>query len=436
MTRRFHGGVHPHDVKKVTAGSAVVELGAPAQVVLPLQQHVGAAAQAVVRPGDAVKKGQLIAESAGFVSARVHASIGGTVRAVEPRPHALGVPVLSVVIDGNRDESWAHLCDVPRDASKLDPAAIRQAVHDAGIVGLGGAAFPTHVKLTPPEGRTLDTLLLNGAECEPQLTADHRVMVEDAEKVLRGAELMMRTLDCTRCIVGIETNKPDAVDAMRRAAADFSGFSVEKLRVRYPAGGEKQLIFTLLGRVVPSGGLPLDVGVVVQNVATAAAVADAVLNSRPLIDRVITVAGDAVERPGNYRVRIGTSMRDMLDRAGVSGRMTRLVAGGPMMGTALPSADFPVIKGTTGLLAAGAGAPPEGIACIRCGRCVDVCPVDLNPSALSVLLEKQMVDEATGWDVGDCIECGCCAYICPSKRPIVQQIKFGKAELRSIRTGR
>ncbi len=433
MVRRFHGGVHPAEGKERTAALPITDFGIPKQVVIPLQQHIGAPAKAVVKPGDVVKKGQLIGQAGGYVSATVHASIGGTVKKIAPYPHPLGVPVESVLIEGNGDEEWAQGCNVECDVTALDAVGIRSAILEGGLVGMGGATFPTHVKLSPPEHAPIDTFIVNGAECEPMLTADDRVMVEGADKVIRGAQLMLQALGCKRCLIGIEKNKPDAIAAMKKAVAGIEGFTVVPLRVRYPQGGEKQLIQALLGRAVPSGGLPLDVGVVVHNVGTCAAVEDAVHFRRPIIDRVLTVAGDRAKSAGNFRVRIGTLLSDIIARVGALDGLNQLIVGGPMMGLAQPSADVPVTKGTSGVLLACEKPPAPWLVCIRCGRCIDVCPVSLTPSRLSVLLEKDMIREAADWDINDCIECGCCAYICPSRRPIVHQVKYGKAELRRMK---
>jgi len=434
MVLRFHGGVHPPGGKARTEKSPITALAVPKQAVIPLVQHIGAPAKAVVKVGDVVKKGQLIGEAGGFVSAAVHASIGGEVKRIAPHPHRLGVPVETVTIEGNGDEEWAEGTDVERDVSTLDADAIRAAVADAGIVGMGGATFPTHVKLSPPKNKPIDTLILNGVECEPCLTADDRLMVEAPEKVLDGGELMRRALGCERLIVAIEQNKPEAIDLMTKAVARRENVSVASLRVRYPQGAEKQLIQALLGREVPSGGLPLDVGVVVQNVATSAAVDDAVRFSRPLIERVLTVTGEKAAECGNFRVRVGTLFADILEHVGVEEGMNRLILGGPMMGLAQPSADVAVTKGTSGILLTRDVARPPSLACIRCGRCVDVCPSKLTPSRLSTLLEADLIEEAAEWNLADCIECGCCAYVCPSMRPIVQQVKYGKAELNRRKT--
>lgn len=433
MSFRFHGGVHPVEAKERTEKSAIADFPLPKQVVIPLQQHIGAPAKAVVKVGDEVRKGALLGEAGGFVSATVHASIGGTVRKIGPHPHGLGVPVESVTIEGNGNEEWVEGCDAERDVSTLDAGAIRSAVARAGIVGMGGATFPTHVKLSPPDDKPIDTLIVNGAECEPCLTADDRQMVEEAGKALSGAELMLRALGCSRCIVGIEDNKPEAVRVMTEAVGGREGFSVTALHVRYPQGGEKQLIYALLGREVPSGGLPLDVGVVVHNVGTCAAVDDAVRLARPLIERVVTVTGECAGMTGNFRIRVGTLLSDVLEHVGVKDGMSRLILGGPMMGLAQPSAGIPLTKGTSGIILTREARRAPMLDCIRCGRCVDNCPAGLTPSRLSTLLEQDMVEEAAGWNMTDCIECGCCAYACPSMRPIVQQIKYGKAQLQKMK---
>jgi len=433
MVRRFHGGVHPPEEKSRTEQSAITDFPIPKQAVVPLQQHIGAPAKACVEVGAVVRKGQLIGEAGGFVSAAIHAPIGGTVKSIAPHPHCLGVPVQSITIEGSGDEEWADGTNVERDLSALDAKAVRDAVAAAGIVGMGGATFPTHVKLSPPEGKPIDTLIINGAECEPCLTADDRQMVEEAEKVLRGAAFMRLALGCGRTLVGIEDNKPAALEAMTKAAALQGDVEVVPLHVRYPQGGEKQLIQALLGREVPSGGLPLDVGVVVHNVGTCAAVDDAVRLSRPLIERVVTVTGECAERAGNYRIRVGTLLSDVIEHVGVKGRMDQIILGGPMMGLAQPSTEIPLTKGTSGVLLTREAPRGPSLACIRCGRCVDACPVGLTPSRLSTLLEEDLIEEAAGWNLTDCIECGCCAYVCPSMRPIVQQAKYGKARLQELK---
>ena len=431
MVRTFRGGVHPPEEKEHTAAKATIPLPPPEEIVLPLQQHIGAPAKPCVKRGDRVLRGQVIAEPGGFVSAAVHASTSGKVKAVEPRPHPTqGMPAPAVVIEPDGEDAWAPDCNQERSLEGLDATALRLIVQQAGIVGLGGAAFPTHVKLSPPPDKHIDVVILNGVECEPFLTCDHRLMLESPETVVTGLEIIMRVLGVERALIGIEANKPDAFEAMRRAAERLAGVETVLLPIKYPQGGEKQLIKTLLDREVPPPpALPMDVGVVVQNVATAHAIYEAACLSRPLTERVVTVTGPGAERPGNFRVRIGTPMRVLAEEVGGAEHSGRAVVGGPMTGFAQGSLDVPVIKGTGGLLLLEDAPRWQSRACIRCGRCVEVCPAGLNPSLLSILLEEKRFDEAQEANLGSCIKCGACAYICPARRPIVHLVKLGDAEL-------
>ena len=432
MAYRFRGGVHPPETK-LTADDAIVDFPIPKQVLIPVQQHIGAPAQTAVKVGDVVRKGQVLARAGGFVSTPVHASIGGTVKKIAPHPQIVGVPAETLTVEGNGDETWAEGCNVERDVSRMDAKEIRDAVLAGGLAGMGGATFPTHVKLSPPANKPIDTFIVNGVECEPWLTADDRLMVELPGRILDGADILRRALGCSRCIIGIEENKPRAIDAMTQAAAERDDMTVLPLHVRYPQGAEKQLIYAALRREVPSGGLPMDVGVVVQNVGTCLAADDAVRFNRPLIDRIVTVTGDRVKTRGNFRVRVGTLVSEILEHVGVSEGAARLLIGGPMMGLAQASAEVPFNKGTSGIVVLADDPWGPAQACIRCGRCVDACPEGLTPSRLSTLLEADLVEEADAWNLNDCIECGCCTYVCPSRRPIVQQAKYGKAELRKLK---
>ena len=429
--RTFPGGIHPPEEKHSTAGRPVETLPVPDEIVLPMQQHIGAPARPCVARRDEVLRGQVVGEPGGFVSAAVHATTSGTVKAVEPRPHPLrSTPALAVVIEPDGKDAWAPDCDRERSLEGLDATALRLIVQEAGIVGLGGATFPTHVKLSPPPDKPIDVAILNGVECEPFLTCDHAVMLETPDTIMAGFEIIMRVLGVRRGIIGIEANKPDAFEAMREAAQRLTGVETVMLPVKYPQGGEKQLIKALLDREVPPPpALPMDVGVVVHNVATAQAIYEAVCLARPLTERVITVTGPGVRRPGNYRVRIGAAMRHLAEHAGANDRVGRLVVGGPMTGVAQSSLDAPVVKGTGGMLFLEAAAAYESRACIRCGRCVETCPVGINPSLLSVLLEDRRFDEAQQANLGSCIKCGVCAYVCPARRPIVHLIKLADAEL-------
>jgi electron transport complex protein RnfC len=427
------GGVHPDTHKAATEKLPIVELPPPALAVIPLQQHLGAKSHALVRAGDAVRRGMKIGEAEGLIGAHVHASIAGVVREVAPRPHPSGTAVEAVVIESDGSDA-PDSCEV-HAWETATPAALRELVREAGIVGLGGAAFPTHVKLAPPQGRAIDALVVNGAECEPYLTADHRLMVERAAEVVGGARILARILGVTRILAGVEANKPDAIAALRLAGG--RGIEVESLPVRYPLGAEKQLIKALLGREVPPPpGLPPDVGVVVQNVGTCAAVYDAVCGGRPLIERVVTVAGGGVSRPGNFRVRIGTPLRLLVEACGgLSPATVRLVMGGPMMGLPQTSLDAPVIKGTSGLLALTRDEVParrEGN-CIRCGRCVRACPMGLLPATLALYAQHRLYERAEGLAAMACIECGSCAWICPAAIPLVQHIRLAKSRIAAAR---
>jgi electron transport complex protein RnfC len=433
MRARFAGGVHPDPRKAATERLAIVELPPPALAFIPLQQHLGPKSHPLVKAGDAVLLGQKIGEGEGFVAAHVHASVAGRVKEVSLQPHPSGTAVEAVVIESDGTDTPAS-CRV-HDWETATPEALRELVREAGIVGLGGATFPTHVKLSPPKGKTIDALVVNGAECEPYLTADHRLMLERATEVVAGARILARILGVDRILVGVEANKPDAVAALRLAGG--KGIEVESLPVMYPQGAEKQLIKALLGREVPPPpGLPMDVGVVVQNVGTCAAVCDAICGGRPLIERVVTVAGGGVSRPGNYRARIGTPLRQLVEACGgLSPATVRLVMGGPMMGASQASLDAPVIKGTSGLLALTRDEVPERRAgnCIRCGRCVRACPMGLLPATLALYAQHQLYERAEGLEAMACIECGSCAYLCPAAIPLVQHIRLAKSRIAAAR---
>ena len=432
--RTFRGGVHPPEQKTRTEHLAIEAMAEPARVVIPLQQHTGAPCAPTVAVGDTVRVGQKIGDAAAPVSAPVHASISGTVVAIEPRPHpALPRPVAAVVIESADPAPEASPAGAARDWTALEPAEILRLIRDAGVVGMGGAAFPTHVKLSPPKGKKIDTLILNGVECEPFLTADHRLMLESPQLVVEGIRILRRVLGVERVVLAIERNKPDAIEVMTEAcAASPEPVEVRSLPVKYPQGAEKQLIKALLGREVPSGGLPFEVGVVVQNVGTAVAVSDAVVRSRPLTERVVTVTGDAVREPRNLRVRIGTLFSEVIERCGgfaVDGPV-KLIMGGPMMGLAQYTADVPVVKGTSGiLLLRHDGHDTAPTACVRCGRCVAICPMGLAPYRIAEYAELQKFALAGDYGAKDCIECGACVYSCGSRRPLVHLIKYAKLNL-------
>jgi electron transport complex protein RnfC len=439
--RSFLGGLHPPYRKELTAARGIETPPLPERVVVPLLQHIGMPCEPVVAVGDQVLTGQPIGRPPGPISAPVHATVSGTVEGIGRFPHPSGRDVRAVVIASDGADRWVPLEAVP-DPLALDPEALRERVARAGIVGLGGATFPTPVKLKPPEDKPVHTLIVNGVECEPYLTADHRLMLEAPERVAEGVRVLARVLGVERVFLGIEDNKPDAVAAMEAALAGAAGgegapgVTVGVLPTKYPQGGEKQLIAVLTGLEVPSGGLPVDIGVVVHNVGTAAAVADAVRHGRPLVDRVVTVTGEGVARPGNARVRLGTPARVLIEHfGGAKGAVGKVVFGGPMMGVAQYDLNVPVVKGTSGILVIPAEAVPAGDIrpCIRCSACIEVCPVGLLPNMISVCAEQRAFDTSEEYHPFDCIECGCCSYVCPSFRPLVQMIRFAKTEVRALK---
>jgi electron transport complex protein RnfC len=426
----FPGGVHPPERKELSKDRPIEPAPAPQQVVIPMAQHLGAPCQPTVEKKDTVDLGQVVGSPGGFVSSPVHATVSGTVVAVEPRLHPSGKRMMSVVIENDGEDRWAEGLNEPRDPGGMSVDEIREAVLDAGIVGLGGATFPTHVKLAPP--LPIDTVILNGAECEPYLTSDYRLMMERPEEIVDGLRDLLRVLDAPAGLIGVEDNKPDAAEALAKAAADVPEVAVRLCRTKYPQGGEKQLIEALLGRQVPTPkkrGLPMNVGVVVQNVGTAYAVREALRHRRPLLERVVTVTGEGVERPGNFMTRLGTPYSVLLDHVGVVDGAARLIMGGPMMGLAQHSVDVPVVKGTSGILVLPGEMPGDFGPCIRCGSCVDACPIHLLPQDLSVMVEAGRYDLVEAADIADCIECGSCSYVCPSRRPIVHQVRLGKGAL-------
>ncbi len=430
--KTFQGGSHPPTRKRATQTSLITPLPAPSRVVIPLSQHTGAPAEPIVAVGDEVSAGQKIGQAQGYISVPVHASIDGKVIAIEPHPHPLGGELPAVIIESNGSESASGPSQAPPWSAPSDPKAMIEAVREAGIVGLGGAAFPTHVKLSPPENKPIDTLILNGAECEPYLTADHRLMVEHGDEIIAGLNLILKILNCRRGLIGIEANKPDALAAMRERIQGENGLRVVPLQVKYPQGAEKQLIWALTRREVPSGGLPMDVGCVVQNVGTAMAVHQAISQGKPLIERVVTVTGPLIGEPRNVLVPIGTPFREVIEYCGgTTGEPGKLIMGGPMMGLAQASDQVPVIKGTSGILVLKQrqAVIPESQACIGCARCVDTCPMKLVPTKLARLIEHSRFAEAEEYGVLDCMECGTCSYVCPSKINLVHLFKFGKARI-------
>ncbi len=425
------GGIHPAD-RKVSCGVGVVRMGLPEEVVVFLGQHIGAPAALDVAKGDKVKTGQKIGEAAGFVSANVHAPVSGEVVSVEPVADGGGIKRPAVTIKTQGDE-WVPEVDLSESLKqdcKLTPDEIVNKIRMAGIVGMGGATFPTHVKLSIPDGKKAEFLIINGVECEPYLTSDHRVMLERGEEMLVGIRILMRALGVERAYVGIENNKEDAIEHLRTLAGGYPEIEIVPLRVRYPQGGEKQLIEAVVGREVPSGGLPIDVGVVVQNVGTALAVYEAVQKNKPLVERVVTVTGDGVARPVNVLARVGTPISKLIEFAGgmVEGA-DKVINGGPMMGKAMSNINAPMTKGTSGIVVMNGSGRCEAGPCIKCTKCVQVCPMGLQPFMISKLSCKSMWDEVGALNAADCIECGSCVYTCPAYLPLLDFIRLGKTEV-------
>ncbi len=431
-TRTFSGGVHPPQ-SKLTAHIPIEPVAPPPVVVIPLQQHLGAPAEPTCQVGDVVKIGDKIGEAKGFVSVPCHASVSGTVKAVEPRLHPLGGKVLSVVLenDGTGELSSAVVPD--EEYLERSPEELRARIREAGLAGMGGAAFPTHVKLSPPANKPIDTLIINGAECEPFLTSDHRLMLEHAPEILAGVRVIEKILGCKRCFIAIEDNKPDAIATMRKAVAEGGyGYQVVPFRTKYPQGAEKQLIKAAMGREVPRGGLPMDVGCLVHNVGTAKAIYEAVALRKPLVERVVTVAGAGVHTPKNLLVPLGTQFSHLFAHCGgLTEEAGKVIMGGPMMGIAQFSDEVPVIKGTSGVvvLSRAESRVPAPHPCIRCARCVDACPMKLVPTQIQTLVRHERFAAAKSYGLLDCIECGCCAFVCPAGIPFVHLMKYGKMKV-------
>jgi electron transport complex protein RnfC len=431
---KFFGGVHPKYHKELASSRPIEPMPLPGKLIVYFAQNLGAAPKPVVKKGDVVKKGQVIAEPQGFVSVPLHAPTSGSVQAIDMFPHPVGADMPAAVIVPDGKDEWAPGLDAERSADGFDAEKIKGIIREAGLVGMGGATFPTHVKLSPPKEKPIDLLIVNGAECEPYLTSDHRLMVEKPAEILEGASFLAKALGVEQVIVAIENNKPDAIETIRAEAGGRGGYTVRALNVVYPQGAERQLIFALTGRRVPAGGLPMDVGVLVQNVGTALAAYEAVRFNRPLVERVVSVTGRGITRPANVLAKIGTTFGDAIAFCGGErGESGKVISGGPMMGVAQYSLEASITKGTSGIVILAREEIAQFVSdpCIRCGRCVRACPMLLNPSALSIFVERLHFDDADSYHVADCIECGCCAYVCPSRRPMVHHFRRAKAEMRS-----
>jgi electron transport complex protein RnfC len=429
--RTFHGGVHPDDQKQLSEQCAIEPVPVPERLYVPMQQHLGTPCEPAVPVGVRVRRGDVIGQASGFVSAPVHAPTSGTITGFVSHPvtHPSGLSMLCAVLESDGKDEWTEGLTGVEDPFAMEPALLRDRVRAAGIVGLGGATFPSFIKLSPPQGKPVERLIVNGVECEPYLTCDSRIMVERAADLVDGILLVLHILQSRHCTIGIEANKPEAIRVMQAAVARHEQIAVAILPVMYPQGSEKQLIEVLTGRQVPVGSLPIDVGVVVHNVATVVAVHEAIRIGHPMTSRVVTVSGRGIVRPANLEVRIGTPTRHLIEHCGgVKPGVARIISGGPMMGIALHSLEEPVVKGSSGILALLESDVPMRAeqACIRCGYCVGVCPEELVPCDLALWARHDDFDRMTEYDLFSCIECGSCSYVCPAHIPLVHYFRYGK----------
>jgi len=426
------GGIHPLEHKELTAGLPIRRLPFAPELAVLLAQHRGAPAVPLVKPGQEVVRGEPIARAAGFVSVPMHAPASGVVRAIDLCPTAEGPKAEAIFIKVYEAATQAVLYDAPVDVEAMTPDEIVLAVQEAGLVGLGGAAFPSHVKMKPPKDKVIETVVVNGCECEPYLTCDHRIMIEKTDQLLRGIRIALKATGAKRAMIGVEDNKLDAVQAIAAKLPPDGNISVHAVETKYPQGAEKMLIDSLLGRQVPSGGLPADIGVAVFNVGTLAQIGELLPRGRGLIERVVTVSGPGVARPGNYLVPVGTPIRFLLEHVGTKAEANEVILGGPMMGMSVASVDVPVTKAMSGIVVYEKDHADQKhrfvFPCIKCARCVDVCPMHLNPSMLGQLARKREYEAMEQqYNLNDCFECGCCAYVCPSNIPLTQYFRIAKA---------
>ncbi len=425
------GGIHPDEHKELTEHLAIEEMAPPDQVVIPLSMHFGAPAKPLVKKKQEVQEGEPIAVVEKALGATIHSSVTGVVKTIEPRPHPTMVRCDAIIID--RDPEAPPRVYETEDWRKISGEQLLARVKDAGIVGLGGAGFPTHVKLSPPPSAKVDTLVLNGAECEPYLTTDHRLMLEYTNQLIEGAKIILKILGIKKCVIGIELNKPDAINALTKALSqgttkdDFEVIA-QGMEVKYPQGSEKQLIYSLTKRSVPGGGLPFDVGVIVQNISTTIAIHEACTMNKPLYEKVATFSGRAIKRPANLKVKVGTLLQDVVNHLGGTDDLVKIVSGGPMMGFAISALDVPVTKTTSGVLFLNSKETDLGEfgPCIHCGWCMQACPMGLAPKEVALYVEADKGHLTTKFGIMDCFECGCCAYVCPAKRPLVQFARLAK----------
>lgn len=426
----FKGGIHPPHAKESTEHLPIIDFLGPKVVEIPLRQHIGAPCEPTVKKGDMVKVGQLIGAAGGFVSANVHSSVSGTVLDVRKQNTAYGFDTCVVI----ENDDLYDVCETVKpkpDFKTLSGKEIVDIIKEAGIVGMGGAGFPTHVKLSPPPEKPIDTIVLNGAECEPYLTCDHRLMLEESDMIIKGLQILMHALNVKNGVIGIESNKPDAIAKMTEAAKGTE-IRVVGLKTKYPQGAEKQLIYACTNRSIPSGGLPMDIGVVVNNVATVATIGKLFMTGMPLVERVCTVTGKGIKSPKNIRFKVGTPLKALIDFCdGYNGTPGKILLGGPMMGVAQFSDELPAMKNTSGILVFSPEEAklPEASACIKCGKCVTTCPINLEPLQISAYALMHDYDKAAKFNALDCIECGSCSFICPAKRPLLQTIRVAKREI-------
>lgn len=423
----FKNGVHPPHGKHYSENKAIEEYLPKGDVVIPMSQHIGAPAEPIVKKGDRVLVGQKIGEAKGFISANIHASVSGTVKNVAPVKLFNGVKAMAVIIEN--DGQYEEIQTEKRDYTKLSKEEIINIIKEAGIVGMGGATFPTNVKLAPPPDKKIDYIVVNAAECEPYLTCDHRMMLEHTNEIVQGLKVILKIFPNAKAFIGIEDNKMNAIKAMQEAVKNESNIEVKAVKTKYPQGAEKQLIYALTKREVPSGALPADAGCVVQNVDTVYEIYNAVINGKALTSRVVTVTGDAIKEPKNIRFKIGTSVRELVEAAGgFKEEPMKVISGGPMMGIAMYSLDVPATKGTSGVLCLTKEVAEieEESNCINCGKCVQVCPMDLMPTKIATAAAIKNNDMFNQYNGRDCIECGCCSFICPARRHLLQRIRSGK----------
>lgn len=426
--KTFKGGAHPYDGKKMSRDCPIEILNPGDTLVYPLSQHIGAMAKPLVKAGDRVLVGQKIAEKGGFISANIHSSVSGTVKAIEKRLVATGGMVDSIIVenDGMYEEAAPIFSSNPDELSKDE---IIKIIEEAGIVGMGGAGFPTNVKLSPKNADIIDSIIVNGAECEPYLTSDYRRMVEQTDKLVKGLKIVLKIFPDAKGYFGIEDNKPEAIEALLKATENEDRIEVVPLKTKYPQGGERSMIYAVTGRKINSKMLPADVGCIVHNVDTIYAIYNAVYNGKPLIERIVTITGDAVRTPKNFQVRIGTSFRELIDAAGgFTTEPEKIISGGPMMGFSFFNIDVPVVKGSSSLLAfiKDDVSHEEPSACIRCGRCAAACPEHLLPMKLAALAGQNEPEEFKKLGGMECVECGCCSYVCPAKRQVTQSVRSMK----------